>query len=129
MQTTFTLQADKLIQSAFRQHARAILDGLDVRQKDKILIAINEVLQNIVRHAYKFEDSKFVEITINMEDHLLSLEIRDHAPPCHPELFLHRDHVPNEEGKMGLRIIMNCTHFFDIKPLAAGNLTSMQFKI
>jgi anti-sigma regulatory factor (Ser/Thr protein kinase) len=97
---------------------------------ENIKIALGEVLQNIIRHAYKnnLNENDFVDIQYKSTGDDLTFIVRDYAAPCHPASFLNKHFSPNESGHMGLSIIRKLTNEFTIKPMQDGNETKLLFK-
>jgi len=126
----FKLKTNNLSQNFIEQIQKEI-PHLPSNHFDDILIGFGEVLQNIIRHAYKnhISENDFIDIQYQVLDNKLIIKLRDYAEPCHPESFLNRHFLPNESGHMGLSIIRKLTDEFTIQPLKDGNETKLVFKV
>lgn len=93
---------------------------------DEVIIAVNEVLQNIYRHAYQLADGMQIDVTIKNTEHGLRIDITDYAKPMDLS-FLDQEHEPSEEGGMGLRLIKKVAQSFTIQYTGHGHLTQMEF--
>jgi serine/threonine-protein kinase RsbW len=49
-----------------------------------VLLAVQEMLTNILRHAYKNDDTKPVEVHMNASRESFMVELRDHGPEFDP---------------------------------------------
>ena len=126
---TCTLKADKFIQSSFRNVLINEFINLSEDNLFNIALATGEALQNIVRYGYQFQDHKEVRLTLEKIDALFVIHIRDDAPYCPIESFMHRELVPSDHGGMGLTIIRKLTHTYEIQPSNEGNITILTFNI
>ena len=98
---------------------------------ENMKIAFGEVLQNIIRHAYKnnLTETDFIEMKYQRANDKLIFILRDYAIACQPESFLNKSFIPNESGHMGLSIIRKLTDEFTIQPMQDGNETKLVFRI
>lgn len=126
----FQLKTNNLSQN-FIEYIQKEIPYLPSEYFDDILIGLGEVIQNIIRHAYKnhISENDFIDIKYQITDNRLIINLRDYAEPCHPKSFLNRHFLPNESGHMGLSIIRKLTDEFSIQPLADGNETKLVFKL
>lgn len=126
----FKLKTNNLSQNFIEQIQKEI-PHLPSNRFDDILIGFGEVLQNIIRHAYKnnISENDFIDIKYQIIDNRLIINLRDYAKPCRPESFLNKHFLPNESGHMGLSIIRKLTDEFTIQPLKDGNETKLVFKL
>lgn len=126
----FKLKTNNLSQNFIEQIQKEI-PHLSSDRFENILIGFGEVIQNIIRHAYKnhISENDFIDIQYQIIENRLIINIRDYAKPCQPESFINRHFLPNESGHMGLSIIRKLTDEFTIQPLADGNETKLVFKL
>ena len=126
----YLLPADKFIQKALRELLDNLLSNLNEVKLEEIKIAACEIVQNIVRHAYKNQPNQVVEINIeiNQIEKKIKIFFRDYAKPCN-NAFLDLKFKPNENGSMGLNLIRKLSSKFSIQPLENGNLTEVVFLI
>lgn len=73
-----------------------------------VLLALQEMVTNVLRHAYDLDDSKPVEVAFELSDDLLQVELRDQGPPFDPlahqgEALFGQD-MPTECGGFGIHI-------------------------
>jgi anti-sigma regulatory factor (Ser/Thr protein kinase) len=86
--------------------------GFSKRARLHIEIAIEEVLANILFHAYKQIKEK-IEITISDNIKFLEIQIEDQGPQFNPltiqkESEKHKPLEERKEGGMGLHLIEQC---------------------
>ena len=80
-------------------------------QKDELVLAIGEATQNIVKHAYKNENtSDRMQIKISFKDNELEIGFYDKGKPVKPENIKHRkldDVKPGGLGTFFIKQIMD----------------------
>jgi len=93
-----------------------------------VVIAIGEVLQNIVRHGFA-GGSKIGTITMTVElaDENLIVTIDDTAPPSIPSEWS-SDGRNSYEGGLGLGIIKRIASDVTFQPTPTGNRATLQFR-
>tara|TARA_B100001250_G_scaffold279673_1_gene242019 strand:- start:475 stop:885 length:411 start_codon:yes stop_codon:yes gene_type:complete len=88
-----------------RDFARNIFDKSPVlqSQKDELVLAIAEAAQNIVKHAYKDNDSTKdkMQIKISIQDNILEIGFFDKGKPVKPENIKHRKLDDIKPGGLG----------------------------
>ncbi len=102
-------------------------ENLVSQTQPDLMIILNEVIQNIYRHAYQLQDDQKIEISYTKNTQKIHFEIIDYAPKINLE-FMHKTFVPSETGGMGLNIIRQNSEQFEIKHLDTGHLTKIVFK-
>jgi anti-sigma regulatory factor (Ser/Thr protein kinase) len=96
--------------------------------QDEIVIVINEVIQNIYRHAYQMQDAKPIMIKMGIDHTQVTFKINDQAP--HVDLsFLHQKYEPSEEGQIGLNVIKKICSHYDVRHTDEGHETSCIIKL
>ncbi len=92
-----------------REEIEKILSFLDILELNRIVLAIDEVVSNIIEHGYKFDSKNIIEInlTINNEQDLL-IEILDNAPYFNPliQTKINLESYPEEGKHRGLGLIL-----------------------
>lgn len=74
-----------------------------------VLLALQEMVTNVLRHGYQLDDSLPVEVTFELREDQLDITLRDQGPPFDPlTSFTPRDEsdtaMPAEAGGHGIRI-------------------------
>jgi anti-sigma regulatory factor (Ser/Thr protein kinase) len=124
----FTIKADKHSQKSIRSLMDKALFDVEISKLDDIKIACSEVVQNIVRHGYRFEPDKIIDVNIQKNEKNICIIFEDNAEPCDPSLFMGKNVIPGELGLMGIPIIKKLAYDFKITPLVNGNLTILTFE-
>ncbi len=70
-------------------------------------LATTEACTNVIRHAYKFDDSKFYNVEFQITDELLSVELLYCDPGFDPNKIPTPDLTKMNEGGLGVFIIRN----------------------
>jgi anti-sigma regulatory factor (Ser/Thr protein kinase) len=92
-----------------------------------VLIAVGEVLQNIVRHGFRGGDPRgSIHLEVAMEQGVLLVFIEDNAPPSLPSGWSMSDR-PAEDGGFGLDIIHHIATEVEFAPTATGNRARLAF--
>ena len=96
-----------------RTFSREVFDKINLPQdqKDELVLAIAEAAQNIVKHAYKNENtSDRMQIKISFKDNELEIGFYDKGKPVKPENIKHRkldDVKPGGLGTFFIKQIMD----------------------
>lgn len=120
-QTTFPATLEST--SHFTQQLDEWMSFLAMDVRTPVVLAVHELLVNIVRHAYAGQAGEIttaIETTANM----MRIRIRDFAPNGFdmPEQVAAPDLVDLPEGGMGLYIIQQAFDHVDYQHLADGNV-------
>ena len=74
-----------------------------------VLLALQEMVTNVLRHAYDLDESKPVEVVFTVSCNAIDIELRDQGPPFNP--LAHDtsgldsgDDMPEEIGGYGIHI-------------------------
>lgn len=105
--------------------------GFDASQQQKITLAMDEAITNIIRHAYKNTDDGEVELAILRQNNTLSFYLRDFAPEVYDSSIKPRDLSQLKPGQMGINFIdtvMDSWEFATPKD-GYGNLLIMKKEI
>jgi serine/threonine-protein kinase RsbW len=91
------------------------------------LIAVGEVLQNIVRHGFGGGNSRGnIHMEISIAKGVLVVLIEDNAPPSLPSGWSSSQR-PAEDGGVGLAIVNHIAAEVEFAPTATGNRARLRF--
>jgi anti-sigma regulatory factor (Ser/Thr protein kinase) len=122
----FAATADKLV-SARRFMRRCLAEVNWSGQELDVLIAVGEVLQNIVRHGFGGGDPQGrIHMEISIVKGMLVVLIEDNAPPSLPSGWSSSER-PAEDGGLGLTIINRIVAEVEFAPTATGNRARLRF--
>ncbi len=105
--------------------------GADPECATDIVMAVDEALQNIIRHAYGGDEDGAIEITTERRGPELVFSLRDYAPEVDPARVRGRDLDDVRPGGIGTHLIrqaMDRTEFVR-PPSGPGNLLRMVKRI
>jgi serine/threonine-protein kinase RsbW len=74
-----------------------------------VLVALQEMVTNVLRHGYRLDESKPIEVSFELTDDSLQIMLRDQGPPFDPLQWDTSDidvaeEMPSEAGGHGIRI-------------------------
>ena len=74
-----------------------------------VLVALQEMVTNVLRHGYKLDESKPIEVSFEVGDDMLLITLRDQGPAFDPLRYDSRavdadESMPSECGGHGIRI-------------------------
>ncbi|MDK9721679.1 MAG: SpoIIE family protein phosphatase [Rhodospirillales bacterium] len=109
----------------------ADLVRLSEEKKGDLVLAIDEALQNIIRHAYGGPTAKPVDIDIVREGDMLVARITDYAPPVDQSRIRPRALDDIRPGGLGTHFIQTVLdgHEFEEPPPGAGNRLKLSLRI
>ncbi len=58
--------------------------GFDAEQIDQIKLAVDEACTNAIKHAYRFDASKMIDLEIRLSDDQLEIVVTDYGPGFDP---------------------------------------------
>ena len=72
-----------------------------------ILLALQEMVTNVLRHAYQLDERKPIEVVFEVDDAQLAIELRDRGPAFDPLTFQRErggdaDELPTAAGGFGI---------------------------
>lgn len=105
--------------------------GFDQQQQQKIIVALDEAVTNIIRHAYKNTNEGEVELAILRQNNTLGFYLRDFAPEVYDSGIKPRSLAQLKPGQMGINFIdsvMDSWEFATPKD-GYGNLLIMKKEI
>ncbi|MDA8581035.1 ATP-binding protein [Litoricolaceae bacterium] len=109
-----------------RAWARSCLAEFNSRigvDPDRVEIALGEILQNILRHAYQGEGEIVARVS-DLEEGV-GVSVLDHAAPSDSKKWINEKEL--SAGGMGLPLISNSVDAFSFRALQDGNRASIYF--
>ncbi len=109
----------------------AALAGLSEDKSADLVLAVDEALQNVIRHAYRGPSDKPVDIDITREEGYLVVRITDYAPPVDQSRIRPRALDDVRPGGLGTHFIQSVLdgHQFEEPPPGAGNRLKLSLRI
>lgn len=116
-----------------RDAVRDCLEGCGTEEQctRDVVMAVDEVCQNIIRHAYRGDPSGTILLTIDRRGDDLVFSLHDDAPTVDPSTVKPRDLADVRPGGLGTHLIaevMDEAHFVP-HPGGSGNLFRMVKRI
>lgn len=102
--------------------------GYDEVTAGLIMLSLDEALTNIIRHAYKGETDKCIEIELKTEDNELKVNIRDFGCQADNAKIRSRDLEDIRPGGLGVHIIHECMDCVEYSPSECGRGTLLKMK-
>jgi anti-sigma regulatory factor (Ser/Thr protein kinase) len=101
------------------------LMGFDEPTRDGIVLAVDEALTNVIRHAYGLAGDQPIEVTLRRVsgpggDVLLEIDLRDWGEPAEPGRIRSRDLEDVRPGGLGVHIMQNYMDEIDYAPAPGG---------
>ena len=117
----FPARTDQLCES--RRLVREALGGLgcDTDYIETTALAIDEATANVLRHAYKGDESQDVVLEMHIEDDTLTIKLIDFAPPVDHSKIKPRDLEEIRPGGLGVHIIQEVMDSMEYTHLAEGD--------
>ena len=74
-----------------------------------VLLALQEMVTNVLRHGYQLDENQPIEVSFEIDDDQLRIELRDQGPEFDPREYGEDDDwvdmgMPTEAGGYGIRI-------------------------
>jgi sigma-B regulation protein RsbU (phosphoserine phosphatase) len=109
----------------------ASLAGLSEDKSADLVLAVDEALQNIIRHAYGGPTDKPIDLDIVKEDGQLVVRITDYAQAVDPDRIKPRALDDVRPGGLGTYFIQSVLddHRFEEPPPGAGNRLKLSIRI
>ncbi len=104
----------------------AIKAGLAQDCAGRVVLAVDEALTNIIRHAYEYAKDQPIEILMTASDNELEITIRDYGQNVHPSAIRSRDLDDVRPGGLGVHIMHECMDSVDFSPAAQGGGTILK---
>jgi anti-sigma regulatory factor (Ser/Thr protein kinase) len=100
--------------------------GLDEPTAAQVGLCINEALANILRHAYGGLAGQPIQITLESDDAVLSIIIRDWGNGVDPQSIPPARYDPLQPGGVGLICLQQCMDEVRFEPQADGMVLRMK---
>jgi len=116
----------RLLRCVVRDAAAMI--GLDGKETDAVLLAVNEACMNVMQHGYEMDPDGEIEVSIYCEPDALVVRIRDWSGPVDVSRVCSRDLDDIRPGGLGVHLIqsvMDESGFLE-PPEGGGNLFEMK---
>lgn len=131
MEKRFELSASSEVLSPFRKELRHILgeEGWEKKATDEILLAVDEALTNVIRHAYQGKPGKMM-VSISTTDDKIEIVLEDQGRKFDPtqvptpELPCHK---PGGLGVHFIRAIMD-QMIYDVQNPTGNRLRLIKYK-
>lgn len=100
-------------------HDWAATCGLSERTRHQLGILLDELVANIVRHAYTDHEDSRIEVAIRLEDAMVCVTLRDFGPPFDPTLLAPADTTPDVDerdfGGLGIHFVRRIANRFSYR--------------
>jgi serine/threonine-protein kinase RsbW len=103
----------------------ALALGYDEEIAGQILLALDEALTNVIRHAYQGQTDQPIHITLAAHDGHLAISVRDFGRTCDPATIRSRDLDDIRPGGLGVHIIHECMDRVEYLPADNGRGTTL----
>ncbi|MBF0355025.1 MAG: SpoIIE family protein phosphatase [Alphaproteobacteria bacterium] len=109
----------------------ATLCALPENRSADLVLAVDEAMQNVIRHAYGGPTDKPVNVEISKEDGHLVVRLTDYAPPVDQTRIRPRELDDLRPGGLGTHFIQSVLdgHQFEEPPPGAGNCLKLSLRI
>ena len=87
---------------------------------ENIVLAIDEACQNVIRHAYGKETEKEIVLQIQRQENVLTITLRDFAPPVGSDCMKLRALEDIRPGGLGCHFIQLVMEDISVEPAADG---------
>jgi anti-sigma regulatory factor (Ser/Thr protein kinase) len=94
--------------------------GMVETQADSFVLAADEALTNIIRHAYEGATDQPIDIDIYSDGTKLHLTLRDYGQPVPREMIRSRDLDDIRPGGLGVHIMTTCMDSVEFQHLEEG---------
>ncbi|MBN1943262.1 MAG: ATP-binding protein [Phycisphaerae bacterium] len=116
----------KSVRVEVESFARAL--GMTEHAAGKVVLAMDEALTNIIRHAYDGAADRPIEIDLAVRDACLHVTLRDYGRQA-PRATIHsRDLSDVRPGGLGVHIMTKCMDSVDYQPAPDGGTTLIMTK-
>ena len=108
----------KNVRARVESFVRAL--GLSEKCAGNVVLAMDEALTNIIRHAYRGARDKPIEIDLAACDTQLRVTLRDYGKHAPKESIRSRDLADVRPGGLGVHIMHECMDSVDYQPAPGG---------
>jgi sigma-B regulation protein RsbU (phosphoserine phosphatase) len=98
---------------------------------ERLVLAINEAVCNVIRHGYAGRDDGALHLRIERARGVLRMRLRDAAPPVDPSTIKPRDLDECRPGGLGINFIDATMDSWRLRPLRSrdGNVLTMRKRL
>lgn len=98
---------------------------------ERLVLAINEAVCNVIRHGYAGRDDGALHLRIERSRGVLRMRLRDTAPPVDPATIRPRDLDVCRPGGLGINFIDATMDSWRLRPLRShgGNVLTMRKRL
>lgn len=94
--------------------------GVSAEARDRLVLAVDEAMANVIRHAYGNSGHGRVRFTLTRDRGMLRFRLRDFAPPVDPAQVKPRDLSVCRPGGLGINFIDETMDRWCLRPLPRG---------
>jgi anti-sigma regulatory factor (Ser/Thr protein kinase) len=94
--------------------------GCDESETSRVVLAVDEALTNVIRHAYNEQPDGEIDIDMQKDARRLHIVIRDYGRSVDPSNIRSRDLDDIRPGGLGVHIITECMDSVTYQPAADG---------
>ena len=94
--------------------------GVAAEDRDRLVLAVDEAMANVIRHAYGNSCQGRVRFTLTRDRGMLRFRLRDFAPPVDPAQVKPRDLSVCRPGGLGINFIDETMDRWCLRPLPRG---------
>ncbi len=98
--------------------------GFNEDYSSDVVLAVDEACQNIIRHAYNFDEQGVIDLAVYLANNELSIELIDFATPVDPKCCNpkpQKDLVPGGLGTLFMNKLMDSVAYECPPPEGVGN--------
>jgi anti-sigma regulatory factor (Ser/Thr protein kinase) len=116
----------KRVRTEVESFARTM--GMTEQCAGKVVLAMDEALTNIIRHAYQGASDRPIEIDLSVRDARLHVTLRDYGKRAPKEKIHSRDLQDVRPGGLGVHIMTECMDSVDYQPAPGGGTKLIMIK-
>lgn len=106
----------------------ASLAGFDADLRNRVLLAVTEAVTNVIRHAYRGDTSKSIDLELRIEDDRLRLDLVDYGHFIDPKHIASRPLDDVRPGGLGVHLIKTTMDRVEYRENAHGGTTLTMVK-
>jgi serine/threonine-protein kinase RsbW len=105
----FSILSDPSNLKIVRDHLKSFIKekGFQKVDQDSVILATDEAVQNVMRYAYNLEKDKKIDVTFEVKDPNLIIQIRDYGKQVPIEQIKPRELDDVKPGGLGVHFIRN----------------------
>ncbi len=123
-----TVKSIKLLRDGIKD----FLVANDVKDEDTLYdfqLVVAEAAINVIKHTYRFDDSKIITCTLKREKNSIEIDIRDFGPKIDENNLKPRDLSETREGGLGLYLIHSLVDEWEYEKVCKGNMLVLRREI